>query len=177
MHSVNDFICTITYGLSIYHWKINHIKTNGAQLLWVYHKYIHSTMWSNQMSNREFYSFTKTFNWGFLMVSGNAYIRTYYKLHINAMFLQVTPYMQLLVFHIADFIKQFSCQGTLVPNCLFRCFSAYLINVTGVENRMMWQRYLDHRKSNRWDFIMDLLQDDYLMHELRVCETLKQKYR
>ena len=48
-------------------------------------------------------------------------------ININAMFLQVTPYMHLLVFHITDFIdkygnvKQFSCQGTQVPNSLVKC--------------------------------------------------------
>ena len=100
------------------------------------------------------------------------------------MFPQVTPYMHLLVYHIADFIdkygnvKQFSCQGTLVPNCSYEClFSAYLINFTGVEKKNDVAKILYHRKSNRWDFITDLLRDDYLMHELRVCERPKRKYR
>ena len=49
--------------------------------------------------------------------------------------------------------------------------------ITGVEKKNDVAKILYHRKSNRWDFTADLLRDDYIMHELKVCERPKRKYR
>ena len=51
------------------------------------------------------------------------------------------------------------------------------MNVTGVEKKNDVAKILYHQKSNRWDFTTDLLRNDYIMHELRVCERPKQTYR
>ena len=51
------------------------------------------------------------------------------------------------------------------------------MNVTGVEKKNDVAKILYHRKSNRWDFTTDLLQNDYIIHELRVCERPKRTYR
>ena len=45
-----------------------------------------------------------------------------------------------------------------------------LTNVTGMEKKNDVAKILYHLKSNWWDFTTDLLQNDYIMHELRVCE-------
>ena len=47
------------------------------------------------------------------------------------------------------------------------------MDVTGVEKKNNVAKIMYYLKSNRWDFTTDLLQNDYIMYELRVRERPK----
>ena len=52
-----------------------------------------------------------------------------------------------------------------------------MYNVTGVEKKNDVAKTLYHRKSNRWDYTVDLIVDDRILHELRDCEIPSHTYR
>jgi len=54
----------------------------------------------------------------------------------------------------------------------------YLLhNTVGVEKKNDMAKILYYRKSNKWDYTVDLIQMDYTLHKLRDYELPNRTYR